>query len=234
MTTTKSLPQTTHTANQLATSTFKFDGQAELRVVADDNGDPWFVAADICAALDISTEQIRRLDDDEKGLRTIQTLGGRQQMSVVNESGLYSLVFTSRKDEAKRFKKWVTSDVLPALRKTGVYAVTPMSPAHQLLLAAQQLVDHEDRLRQVEEQIEQLHTQQMALSGGENYYTIKGFYHVKHLGAIDHRAAAQIGRRASRLSRDRGVSIGKATDPLYGEINTYPESILIELIGGAK
>ena len=79
------------------------------------------MAADVCAAIDIGTEQIRRLDEDEKGLHLTQTLGGKQEMSVINESGLYALVLRSRKSEAKRFRKWVTSEVLPAIRKTGQY-----------------------------------------------------------------------------------------------------------------
>ncbi len=95
---------------------------ASLRAVTI-NGDPWFVAADVCEALTISTEATRRLDDDEKGLHTTQTLGGQQEMTVINESGLYSLILTSRKPEAKKFKKWVTSEVLPSIRKTGGYAL---------------------------------------------------------------------------------------------------------------
>lgn len=102
-----------------------------VRAIADDKGEPWFVAADVCAALSIRTEQIRRLDDDEKGLRLIQTLGGEQEMSVINESGLYHLIMTSRKAEAKQFRKWVTSEVLPAIRKTGKYEAT-ITPAQQL------------------------------------------------------------------------------------------------------
>lgn len=108
---------------------FDFDGNA-VRVITDDAGAPWFVAADVCAALGISRtdDGVSRLDDDEKGTGSIRTPGGDQQMTTVNESGLYSLVLGSRKPEAKRFKKWVTSEVLPAIRKTGAYAV-PMAAA---------------------------------------------------------------------------------------------------------
>lgn len=101
---------------------FDFESN-NVRVVMGEDGEPWFVAADVCAAMTISTEQTRRLDDDEKGLRTVQTPGGQQEMVTINESGLYSLILTSRKAEAKRFKRWVTHEVLPAIRKTGSYAV---------------------------------------------------------------------------------------------------------------
>src|SRR6266568_3848070 len=75
----------------------------------------WFAAADICAALDIvdHTTAVNRLDDDEKGTHSMRTLGGNQQMLCVNESGLYHLAFTSRKEDAKQFRRWVTYEVLP-------------------------------------------------------------------------------------------------------------------------
>ena len=103
---------------------FQFDG-LQVRVVADDEGAPWFVAQDVCAILDIGTDQTRRLDEDEKGLRSIQTLGGAQQMVAVNESGLYNLVLGSRKPEAKAFKRWITKEVLPEIRRTGAYSLAP-------------------------------------------------------------------------------------------------------------
>lgn len=96
------------------------------------DGEPWFVAADVCAALDLTTEQTRRLDDDEKGLHSTQTPSGVQQMTIINESGLYALILGSRKPEAKPFKRWVTGEVLPAIRKTGGYSAQPVKPAVQL------------------------------------------------------------------------------------------------------
>ena len=106
---------------------FEFESHA-LRVNLDAAGQPWFVAADVCAALDLpeTHKAIARLDDDEKGRNSIPTPGGQQEMSVVNESGLYNLVLGSRKPEAKRFKRWITHEVLPSIRKTGAYA-SPMS-----------------------------------------------------------------------------------------------------------
>lgn len=93
-----------------------------LRIVMRDDG-PWFVAADVAAALAIgrTDDAVRRLDDDEKGADTIRTLGGDQRVTIINESGLYNLVMSSRKPEAKKFRKWVTAEVLPAIRKTGRY-----------------------------------------------------------------------------------------------------------------
>lgn len=91
------------------------------------NDEPWFVAADVCKALNCQPEQTRRLDDDEKGLHIVQTLGGQQEVIIINESGLYSLILTSRKPQAKTFKRWVTHEVLPAIRKTGQYSLAPVN-----------------------------------------------------------------------------------------------------------
>ena len=110
-------------------TTFNFN-QENIRAVTDDQGNPWFVAADVCEALDISNSRdaISRLDDDEKSKRIVNTYGGDKEMTIINESGLYRIILTSRKPEAKRFKKWVTSEVLPSIRKTGGYSVPQQQP----------------------------------------------------------------------------------------------------------
>ncbi len=99
---------------------FSFEGQS-LRVITDEQGQPWFVAADVLASLQLDRKALERLDADEKGVSSIHTLGGDQDMTTVNEPGLYALILGSRKAEAKRFKRWVTHDVIPAIRKTGSY-----------------------------------------------------------------------------------------------------------------
>ncbi|WP_421557797.1 Bro-N domain-containing protein [Pseudomonas canadensis] len=103
---------------------FSFGKQQVRTLLIDDQ--PWFVANDVSAALQYSeaSAMTRHLDDDEKGLSIVQTLGGDQEMLVINESGLYSAILRSRKAEAKRFKKWVTAEVLPAIRKQGRYEDT--------------------------------------------------------------------------------------------------------------
>ncbi|HDQ4071698.1 TPA: Bro-N domain-containing protein [Pseudomonas aeruginosa] len=90
------------------------------------NGEPWFVAADVLASLALDRKALERIDDDEKGVNSIHTPGGIQQMTTVNEPGLYSLILGSRKPEAKRFKRWVTHEVLPAIRQHGAYSPSPI------------------------------------------------------------------------------------------------------------
>lgn len=94
-----------------------------VRTVIKGN-EPWFVAADVCKALDIgnSTMALSRLDDDEKALISIEGISrGNDTANIVNEPGLYSLVLGSRKPEAKEFKRWITHEVIPSIRKTGMY-----------------------------------------------------------------------------------------------------------------
>lgn len=104
-----------------ALDVFQYAGQQVRTVLVD--GEPWFVAADVCRILEHTNPSmaVSSLDDDEKGLRNVDTLGGAQSLMAVNEPGLYSLILRSRKPEAKKFKRWVTHDVLPTIRKTGRY-----------------------------------------------------------------------------------------------------------------
>lgn len=102
-------------------SVFRFDGNG-VRIILI-NEEPWFVAKDLCLILDIKnvSDALSRLDADEKGIGSIYTPGGNQDMAIVSESGMYTLVLGSRKSEAKAFRKWVTAEVLPQIRKTGSY-----------------------------------------------------------------------------------------------------------------
>ncbi len=125
----------TQSACALAPAVFTFTTHT-LRVVMID-GNPWFVAADVCAALDIGNNRmaVEKLDDDEKGVSSIDTPGGQQEMLIVNESGLNAIILRCRDamtqgTVAHRYRKWVTSEVLPSIRKTGAYiAREAMRPA---------------------------------------------------------------------------------------------------------
>jgi prophage antirepressor-like protein len=114
---------------------FQFENH-DVRVVLQDD-QPWWVAADVCTALKIANNRdaISRLDDDEKGVALTDTLGGKQEVTIINEPGLYSLILGSRKPEAKRFKRWVTHEVLPAIRKTGSYSLSNPTAAEPSLMA---------------------------------------------------------------------------------------------------
>lgn len=105
-------------------TTFKNETFGEVRTVMRD-GEPWFVAADVCRALEIGnpSDAMRRLDEDEKALVSIEGMSrGNDLTNIVNEPGLYALVLGSRKPEAKAFKRWITHEVVPTIRRHGAYA----------------------------------------------------------------------------------------------------------------
>ncbi|WP_274449756.1 phage antirepressor [Aeromonas caviae] len=128
-----------------------FEGH-NIRIITDQQGEPWFVAADIAKVLEYTeaSAMTRHLDDDEKGLSIVQTLGGSQELITINESGLYSAILRSRKPEAKLFKRWVTFEVLPSIRKHGGYLAGQEQDAPELIMAkalmvAQSVIDRKSQ-----------------------------------------------------------------------------------------
>ncbi len=125
----------------------------EVRTLNIEN-EPWFVAADVCKALDIinSRDAVARLDDDEKNTVVLTDgIPGNPNKTVVNEPGLYTLVLGSRKPEAKAFKRWITHDVIPSIRKNGGYiagqeTLSPEELMAKALLVAQKTIEEKDKL----------------------------------------------------------------------------------------
>ncbi len=143
--------------NQL--TTFNFEG-ANVRAIKDENNESWFLAKDVAAILGYNdTEAMtRRLDSDE--VQNLQIVGfGNRGVNIINESGLHSSILGSAKPEAKKFKKWVTSEVLPSIRKTGGYSVQPARQltANEILAqSALALVEHDRRLAATEHEVKQV------------------------------------------------------------------------------
>ena len=137
--------------NSTELSVFNYESQP-IRTVSVD-GEPWFVLKDVCDVLGIShvTNTARRLEEDEVAQTDLIDSKGRNQRAyIVNEPGLYNVILRSDKPEAKAFKRWVTHEVLPVLRRTGSYQVAPLSTAEQLLQSAQLMVEHERRMKELE------------------------------------------------------------------------------------
>ena len=116
-------------------SVFSFESSCNIRAIMVD-GNPWFVAADVCSAVGIkhSASAMRALDNDEKGVHSMHTPGGQQDFTIINESGLYTLILRCRDAVTPgttpyRFRKWVTGEVLPQIRRTGRYVREELSPA---------------------------------------------------------------------------------------------------------
>lgn len=118
---------------------FLFETDHLVRVAHDQSGAPLFVAADVCRILGMrnASHALSDLDSDEKGIVSNDTLGGVQEVLAVTESGLYALIMRSRKPAAKNFRKWVTSEVLPSIRKTGGYQLPGAEPLNASLPFAQ-------------------------------------------------------------------------------------------------
>lgn len=129
--------------------TFESDQFGQVRAVRSEGGEPMFVASDVAKILGyrMASDMTRRLEEDEKGTRSVRTPGGEQQMAVITEPGLYSAILGSRVPEARAFKRWVTHEVLPALRRDGGYMVardeTPEQTMARAVLLAQQTIDRQ-------------------------------------------------------------------------------------------
>lgn len=122
-------------STQIKPSVFNFESECPVRAVIID-GSPWFVAMDVCRAIGIANHRdaVRKLDDDEKGVGSTDTLGGEQETTIISESGLYTLILRCRDAVTPgtipyRFRKWVTGEVLPQIRRTGRYVREELSPA---------------------------------------------------------------------------------------------------------
>ncbi|ELY4815907.1 Bro-N domain-containing protein [Cronobacter sakazakii] len=121
--------------NQYETAVYRFDTNTKVNVIMI-NGEPWFLAMDVCKAIGIANHRdaVRKLDDDEKGVGSTDTLGGEQEAIIISESGLYTLILRCRDAVTPgtipyRFRKWVTAEVLPQIRRTGRYVREEISPA---------------------------------------------------------------------------------------------------------
>lgn len=177
---------------------FDYEGQ-QVRVVRVDDLDPWFVAADVARVLGYSatSAMTRSLDDLDKGVHSLHTPGGEQDMTIISESGLYIAIFGSRVPGAQQFKQWLAHEVLPAIRKTGAYGRAIQLPSKAEL--AQWVIDAEAR------------------ADRETAARIEAEAHAKELeapaSAWQHMASSTgdylVGDAAKILSRDPSITIGR-------------------------
>lgn len=212
-----------------ALQAFQFESSSVRTTIRD--GDPWWVAPDVCGALGInnSRQAVSRLDDDEKGVISSDTLGGNQELTIVNESGLYNLIFRSRKPEAKRFRKWVTSEVLPAIRKTGRYAVSGVSAAEiaachakAVLGIAEQQINHEQRLSSLESKIESIAKK---TEGDEPYVSVRSYCKLRNLRLAPSQLVA-LDLMIEKCCRRLGIEFKTLLSETSGRVNIFPKYAL--------
>lgn len=183
-------------------TTFKNDNFGEVRTIMRD-GEPWFVAADVCRSLEIANprDAMGRLDDDEKGVALTDTLGGKQNLTIVNEPGLYTLVLGSRKPEAKAFKRWITHEVVPAIRKHGMYATDELLANPDIAIAAFTALKEEREKRKALETTVAVQSQQLAEAAPKvSYYDL--ILNCKDLISV------------SKIAKDYGMSAIKMNETL--------------------
>jgi anti-repressor protein len=200
----------------------------EVRVIKDNEGNPWWIASDVCEIIGLSntTEALRNLDDDEKS--TLRISEGGPERNIINEPGLYLLIIRSNKPEAKKFKRWITHEVLPSIRKKGRYEVGTLSEIDLIIKSAQALkkielkqIDHDNRIISLEAKFHQN-------SAHTGYWTITAWCKLNNL-ALTLDDANRKGREAVKLSKKWNVEIGKVKDERFGEVNSYREDILEEV-----
>lgn len=174
---------------------FDFHGH-NVRVLTDERDEPWFIAKDVCAVLEIGnpSQALTNLDDDEKGITTTDTLGGPQKTVTVSESGFYKLVLRSRKPVAKEFQRWVTHEVLPNIRRHGAYMTEQtveriLSDPDTLIRLATDLKHEREARKHAEQQVKVLAPKAQAL---DDFTSIEGTRSV---------------REAAKVLRNHGVRV---------------------------
>jgi prophage antirepressor-like protein len=146
---TNTTPETKAVATTKAMLSFAMDENQGIRAVTLEDDSIWFVAKDVCEILDYrdAFNAVRMLDEDEKGTHQMSTLGGKQEVTIISEPGLYRMIMRSNKPEAKPFQKWVSHEVLPSIRKTGGYAMDK-ALVKDITQVAEQLAGLEQKLDQ--------------------------------------------------------------------------------------
>lgn len=176
------------------------------------DGEPWFVGKDVAASLgygdgkSLANAIAKHVSDEDKGVTEMMTPGGRQNMTIINESGLYSLIFGSKLESAKKFKKWVTSEVLPAIRKTGGYAA-PMTVPEQIQLLAMGSVELTQKVDRLDHKIDRL----------EADLPILGIEIDKITCAVKKKGVECLGGKDSEAYADRSLR-GKVYSDIYAEL----------------
>ena len=222
-----------------ALQVFNFE-KRDVRVVMK-GSEPWWVAKDVCEVLELSnpSEALKGLDDDERGSLRISEgtspAGGNPNMNIISESGLYTLIMRSNKPEAKRFRKWVTSEVLPALRKTGSYSVKKAPDEERKLEIARQRIALQEKnanarlakimQRMVEHPAYELTTESKRILAHEITHLTTGREHLEMLPDAETRyySAKQIGdeagvsnRRVMKAAREMGLVAPEGQSNDYG------------------
>lgn len=199
---------------------FKNDSFGEIRTILID-GEPYFVRKDVAKVLnykDTSDALKKHVDEEDKLTRCFADSGQNREMYVINESGLYSLVFSSKLPTAKQFKRWVTHEVLPSIRKTGSYTAMPKD-FPQALRAYADEVEKNALLKEQNQSLE------IALNISNKFYTVAK-YNKKYKMGWNMKKSQQIGREMTAYCKANRIEIRvcQTNDERFGQTNSYPLS----------
>lgn len=203
----------------------------QIRTIIKD-GEPWFIGKDVAKILGYSNTRdalAKRVDDEDKGVANCDTLGGKQNLTIINESGLYSLILSSKLESAKRFKKWVTSEVLPTIRKTGGYIsnadlmvdtyFSALDDNYKQLIKGL-FVNIEEQQRKINQQQKQLEEQKPLVTFAETCLKSKDNILVRQLAKIARDEGMDMGeKRLYNKLRDWGLIMKNSTEPYQHAID---------------
>lgn len=184
-------------------------------------GEPWFVGKDVSDILGYTNSRKAisdHVDDEDKGVTKCDTLGGKQDLTIINESGLYSLILSSKLPTAKKFKRWVTSEVLPAIRKTGGYQI-PDNPMDALKLMFEAQTQTNDKVEHIQEDVKELKDNKLLNPGQYNYLGTqirKRVRAIKEVRKLD-LTSKQNSKLYSFINRDLNKYVGIRTRSQFKE-----------------
>lgn len=199
---------------------FRFDG-ADVRVLVGEDGEPWFIAADVARVLGYSATEAmtRSMDPDEKGMQILQTPGGAQNVTIVSEPGVYEGVLRSRIPAAREFKRWIKHEVLPSIRKTGQYGAAPVAELTRSDLA-RMVLDAEAELAQVTERAEVAETFRQGIESSDGL-SIRA-WHKHYLPDVSERAVFDLFYGRGLLIDQRGQRQDQFGRPKAGKQHGHP------------
>lgn len=193
---------------------FNYNGFADVRTIEREDG-IWWVLRDVCVALGISNNRMAATRLDQEGVSHADipdVFGQIQKTTIINEPNLYELIFRSDKPDAKNFRRWVTHEVIPSIRKTGTYSTQQLTPAQLIAAQAQVLVDMEQKMLAIQNQAQAIQAQQDALSNKVDT-ALKAFSRP----AEDH-WKADVDQAIKDLCKEHGYGEPKARGKMYREL----------------
>ena len=219
---------------------FKNENLGEVRVIFIDN-EPLFCLADICKILGLTTPaKVANAIKSEFELGELSSYSfdtgfGVKEFTMITEPQLYFVLMRSDKAEAKEFRKWINTEVLPSIRKTGSYSQKPLTQIEILQSSVAILAEQEKKISLLENKTDDLYKEQLKtkhninrLLNNDNYMTLIAFMNLNNIKQKGYHLPS-LGKKAKKLSLEQGAFMGAVIDPRYGRINTYSTEILKQI-----